>query len=493
MTTVDLNYVLGDSLADMILEYDQVVSTIKSATAEEIDYITEYSKLSDGSCQFDGIHVYSGYVRHFQSLGMQIICFPKMDGLRIQEINSTIGDRVLREYQVRCIKKSLLLGRGIIVVATGGGKTLIAGATIRELEKLGFHRVTFLVPTGYLLQQTLDNFKDFGIDASGVGYGLKYKSANVQVCIAKSALSSLSKMDGLGKHIVRSDVLMLDEAHHSPAKTWAIVCEKCNARFRFAYTATAYDNPNSDLLSDRDKFFIGLIGNPIVYVRASELIEQGYLAEPIVTFIRVNSSYIFNIWNPGIVYKLGIVNNNSRNRLIAKLAYDICIGGYKVMIFAVHLKHCSILANMLASTYGLEILVVTGGKKTSIYKPSGGEFKLRWELDDVRKYVDERESCILICSSVFDEGIDLPNINALIMAPGMKKYRRYVQRSGRGMRPKEGNNKVFIFDFYDQNHKFLKNNSEDRIEVYQAEGFRFSESIFETSKMMGIDINLLGV
>jgi superfamily II DNA or RNA helicase len=76
------------------------------------------------------------------------------------------------------------------------------------------------------------------------------------------------------------------------------------------------------------------------------------------------------------------------------------------------------------------------------------------------------------------------------MATGMKKYRRTVQRAGRGMRPKNGTNKVYIFDFWDENHLFLKRQSEYRLWTYREEEFDISESLNETANGMGIPIEI---
>jgi superfamily II DNA or RNA helicase len=90
-----------------------------------------------------------------------------------------------------------------------------------------------------------------------------------------------------------------------------------------------------------------------------------------------------------------------------------------------------------------------------------------------------------VTTQVLDEGIDVPAVNVLIMATGLEKYRRTVQRCGRGMRPKPGQNKVFIFDFYDENHPYLKKHSDYRMWTYREEEYDISESLEQTMEIIG--------
>ena len=72
-------------------------------------------------------------------------------------------------------------------------------------------------------------------------------------------------------------------------------------------------------------------------------------------------------------------------------------------------------------------------------------------------------------STIFDEGVDIPEVNVLIIAAGGKSEVKTIQRIGRGLRKKKVGG-VLVFDFKDAS-KFLDRHSIDRIKVYQKEGF----------------------
>ncbi len=121
--------------------------------------------------------------------------------------------------------------------------------------------------------------------------------------------------------------------------------------------------------------------------------------------------------------------------------------------------------------------------------PSG-----RWQIsttsiDRIADYVKSHDRVIVSSTSVFDEGIDVPEFAALILATAMQKYRRTIQRLGRGMRPK-ADNRVFIFDFCDKHHNFLQKHSHYRKATYEAEEMELVGSLEEMSRRMGIPLVL---
>jgi superfamily II DNA or RNA helicase len=69
---------------------------------------------------------------------------------------------------------------------------------------------------------------------------------------------------------------------------------------------------------------------------------------------------------------------------------------------------------------------------------------------------------------VFDIGVDIPSLDALIMAGGGKSTVRVLQRIGRVIRPFPGKTDAMVMDFLD-NARYLDKHSATRLAVYQAE------------------------
>lgn len=482
----------------MRVQYGQVFSTVEEMTDEEKGIINFQLTGVDGVCLFDGKAIHTGLLDRIKAASVTVDVVGRNDQpvSRSVVVEDTVLEGIkLRDYQSLVIRKSILCERGIVSVATGGGKTAIAAATIKKLNQLGFIKVTVLVPTGYLMQQTVKEYQAFGVESvSGVGYGSKFnKHSDVQVFVAKSAASALAKGGAATKHIEESDVLVMDESHHASADTWAAVCMHTKARFRFAYTATAFEDPNCVDLTAKDLLLIGLTGRPIVTIKSKDLRDRGYLATPYTCMIPIRSRPVVGIWHPSIVYKVGIVSNKSRNSAIVTLTHSLYKGINRTLLFVIYKNHGIKLSEVLSKDLGCEVLCVQGASVTYQYTPSGSRKTRNWSIEQIGDYVRENNQAILICTPAFDEGIDLPQVNCLVMAAGQKKYRRYVQRSGRGMRPKEGDNKVYVFDFYDTNHIYLEKHSEYRLETYRNEEFEFVSSLEEMSTLLGCELTVKGI
>jgi superfamily II DNA or RNA helicase len=77
---------------------------------------------------------------------------------------------------------------------------------------------------------------------------------------------------------------------------------------------------------------------------------------------------------------------------------------------------------------------------------------------------------IVIATPIFDEGVDVPAVDLVILAGAGKSAIRLMQRIGRGMRPKADGRGLIIIDFIDSG-KYLLKQSYERAKFYESEGF----------------------
>jgi len=401
----------------------------------------------------------------------------------------------LRDYQIRATRKALHYGRGVLQVCTGGGKTAMAASIIHHFRTYGIvTSVVAITPSVFLMQQMADNFERYGLgNVIRVGGNFKfpkrYNGDEIAVFVVDSAHNAISdpKYNNAGEFIRVAGMLLLEEAHHARSTTWTAVAEECQAPVRLALTATAYESPGR--WSHSDLALLGLTGSIIFELRSKELRRRGYLADPVVTMIRTKSGHI-PAWSWHNVYNKGIVANKVRNSIIKSLAVSLYEGINKIMIFVGHKKHGHTLARDLA-LLNCNCIFIHGGSAIHKYNVRGEHDITRWSVSQIAEFVNDNDNCIIVNTSTLDEGIDIPSVNVLIMAAGTKKYRRIIQRCGRGMRPKHPQNKVFIFDFYDDNHVFLSKHSEYRLWTYNEEEFEISSSIEQTSEMIGCPLVLI--
>jgi superfamily II DNA or RNA helicase len=76
----------------------------------------------------------------------------------------------------------------------------------------------------------------------------------------------------------------------------------------------------------------------------------------------------------------------------------------------------------------------------------------------------------LVASEILDEAIDLPNLDALLLAGGGKSEIQTVQRIGRGMRTGKRALVLSVVDFADLTHRYLARHSLRRLQTYQLAG-----------------------
>jgi superfamily II DNA or RNA helicase len=140
-------------------------------------------------------------------------------------------------------------------------------------------------------------------------------------------------------------------------------------------------------------------------------------------------------------------------------AKQLCDIGKKPLIIATALEHCDNILKSIKST-GLNFKVVTGKDKTDI-------------RTEALNCLSDGQIDGIICTAIMDEGIDVRDINAIILAGGGKSVPMLYQRVGRATRKKEENNYAIIVDFIDS-HNFVLNkhsNLRKRI-VEQQKGFK---------------------
>ena len=78
---------------------------------------------------------------------------------------------------------------------------------------------------------------------------------------------------------------------------------------------------------------------------------------------------------------------------------------------------------------------------------------------------------IMIVTPIYDEGVDIPNINCLFLVAGGQSLRMLLQRIGRGLRAKEDGSGVEVYDSLDLHNSYLAQHTKRRYSIYLKEEF----------------------
>lgn len=320
----------------------------------------------------------------------------------------------------------------------------------------------------YQMKDTLE--AALGVEVGIVGDGLCNIVDGINICTIWSAAAAFNKkakiLDNDSKkgkklkkeknQIIRdlvrdSELFFVDECQYAAAETVQFLHrESISARHRFLLSGTPWREAGDDIL-------IEAVGGPKFYdITATELIKKGWLVQPYITFIDVPTLRgVGNTYHE--VYNNFIVNNDYRNSKIAESAKKMIDAGRKVLILVTKVDHGDIIREFLDPSIRVDSLNGSNSTKdrmNSISKMKNGELDL------------------LIASSIFDQGIDIPQLDGLILAGSGKSTARALQRIGRVIRRKDGKDNAVVVDFYD-NCKYLRDHSDSRHKIYSTEpGFK---------------------
>ena len=81
----------------------------------------------------------------------------------------------------------------------------------------------------------------------------------------------------------------------------------------------------------------------------------------------------------------------------------------------------------------------------------------------------------VICTTIWDEGMDIPALKKIILGSGGKSQVKLLQRLGRGLRIHKDKKTVEIIDFQDNHHPMVRRHAVERLKRYREEGFDVSE------------------
>lgn len=354
------------------------------------------------------------------------------------------------DYQQEAAECLVAGKRGILKVATNGGKTEIAAAVIKHLHV----PTIFLVERLELLYQTRERFAErLGIPEDEIGIiGDQQFSIGEWITVAtpKSFIARLAEPE-LQKWLPLWQMVFADECHRVASETFYKAMNLLVAYYRFGMSASPLNREDG-----HDLRLIAQTG-PILYsVSNRVLVARGISVLPYVEMVRVDQPKIDgNKLAFGTVNRLGVTENDELNGKAADRAADHVSDGKQVLILVEKKKHGKLLCGLLKAR-GVGHKYLDGDLDMSVRRQA---------LKDIRS---GKLRCV-VSLPILDEGVDVPGIDVLILAGGGKAQIRLLQRVGRGLRSGEGKDRLLVIDFANFTHKWLLKHSLERLRVYKAE------------------------
>lgn len=395
----------------------------------------------------------------------------------------------LWKHQVEAVHALLENQRGSIKVSTGGGKTEIAFCVARMFWEERGWRTLIVVPRKGLAAQTVERFRKYAKNDFEIGMcGDGQKSTGViTVATAQTLLGfkpRFLKRKGKGlKHIradymlqkliEESEVIVSDECHHSSAAGWFDIFMTSRAVRRFGMSGTP--------LKDEEITDLKMIGatGPIIYATDSnEMVSEGLVAKPKILMVMSDAvsgpalatEFIIRTAKDGTqrkakralgyaaAYAQGVTQNVHHNAAVIRATNWLVDHGKQTLILCRRKEHFLTIKEALEDN-GVQFMAVWGATETS-------------ERTRAKRALDAGRIQCVLATVIWDEGEDVPGIEALVLAEGVKVQTNVLQRIGRGMRKKKkGENVVWVVDFVPTCHPKLLEHAMKRAIAYENEGF----------------------
>jgi superfamily II DNA or RNA helicase/HKD family nuclease len=318
---------------------------------------------------------------------------------------------------------------GLVIMATGMGKTWLAAF---DSARPQFRRILFVAHREEILRQSLDVFRRVQPDADlGLYYGGE-KQPDARVLFA-----SIQTLAGNLAEFARDrfDYIVIDEFHHAAARSYRRVIDHFQPDFLLGLTATPNRMDGADLLA--------LCSDNLVYECAlAEGIDSGDLSPFRYFGIADDVDYTPIPWRNGRFDPAELtqaVETQERARHTLDVWRDK--GGGRTIAFCVTVAHADVTAEFFRRS-GVNAVAVHSGPTSA---PRAGS------IESLRA----GELGVICTVDVFNEGLDVPEIDTVLMLRPTGSPVVFLQQLGRGLRRRDGKDALTVIDFIGNHRSFL--------------------------------------
>lgn len=329
----------------------------------------------------------------------------------------------------------------LVVAATGTGKTVVAALDYRRIaEAWGRASLLFVAHRHEILEQSQHLFRHVMRDGSfgGLLAGGQRPAGDQHVF---ASIQTLANIDLQSIDPGAYDVVIVDEFHHAEAPTYRRLLEHVRPRILLGLTATPERADNRDVL----QWFDGKIA---VELRLWDALEQGLLC-PFQYFGVADDVDLRGLEWKRTGYNVSALSalytgNDVRTTKILQAIDDLVddVARMRAVAFCVSVEHAEYMAQRF-NRAGIAARAVTG--KTS------------WdERREIVRSLRNREINIIVTVDVFNEGVDIPEIDTLLLLRPTESSTIFMQQLGRGLRLADGKPGLTVLDFIGQQHRMFR-------------------------------------
>ena len=451
----------------------KLISTEQGEMAKEI--VAEFKELWNSTYALSFDTFYENYKERYQIIKHQ------REAAKLDEITSlekyTLQPNSMQVGFITNLKKILAAGekRALLISATGTGKTFASAFAMREL---GFRRVLFLVHRGQLARQTRKSYEKVFANSVSMGLvGAGYHEYEADYVFA--TVQTLNRDEHLLQYAKDAfDCIILDEAHHVPADTYRKIMDHFTPKLWLGMTATP--DKRDDNVEGRNVYEI--FNYQIAYeIRLQQAMEENLLCP----FHYFGITDLSMIGDEEAARDFNMLTSDERVRHIVNQADYYGYSGDKVkgLIFCSNIKE----TEELSAKFNQIINPATGKNfRTVALNGSASEQERqdafeRLAMNEDESSEDRQPLDYIFSVEILNEGVDIVEVNQVIMLRPTQSPIVFIQQLGRGLRKASGKEYVVILDFIgNYNNNFMipialsgdRTYNKDNIRRYVMEGGR---------------------
>ena len=418
----------------------KIVSTEQGEFADKV--CSEFELLWNSKKSLDYELFYEEYRTRYEAIKKQKQIVrkekaPSISDYRLQPNSMQVGF-------IKRLKSLFQKGeqKGILISATGTGKTYASAFGVRDALKPS-GKVLFIVHRKTILRQALESYRHvFGRGkkmALLTGEDQDY-AAIEQADFVFAMITMISRDDVLKRfHPYDFQIAVLDEVHHAAAASYQKVMNYFQPDFWLGMTAT----PDR---TDAGNIYEMFDHNIVYEIRRQQALENDLLCpfhyfgiRDIAFGTNTDADDLIKRAEKGDYRVFNMLTSDERVDYVIRQADYFGYSGKRVkgLIFCSSVKEAAALS-LKFNERGLRTLALSG---------SDSDVDRREAMD--RLVSDTRTDVLeyILTVNIFNEGVDIPEINQIIMLRPTQSAIVFIQQLGRGLRKKDDKEFVVILDF----------------------------------------------
>ena len=336
--------------------------------------------------------------------------------------------------------------KNLVVAATGTGKTVVSAFDYKKFKENNPRaRLLFVAHRKEILQQAQETFQHVLRDSNfGELWVDGYEPVNYEYLFA-SVQTLNNRINDMSLSEDFFDFIIIDEVHHIVANSYRPIIEKFHPKILLGLTATPERMDGEDILLDFCNTIAAEIRLPEALNRKLLSPFQYFAVSDSVDLSKINwKSGKYEINELTKLYteddrRVGEILNNCEK-------YLTDINDVRALGFCVSQEHCRYMA---------EKFIIAGLKADYLISDNSEHREV------VRERLRKKEINYLFVRDIYNEGVDIPEIDTVLFLRPTESLTIFLQQLGRGLRLAKDKDCLTVLDFvgnarpeYDFEHKF---------------------------------------